>query len=150
MPYITIAQLRQRLGPTLYARLTDRETGTREDEAAAQEIVNGAEAEANSYLARRYATPVDLTARPELADILASRVLDLAEFAAWRSSPFISDPPQRVHLLYATALAWFESVGAGRIVLPAIAPPASTSATDDRPRHSGSGRVFTASDLDGL
>ncbi len=150
MSYITTTQLSQRLGATLYARLTDRVNGTTPNAAVAQELVNAAEAEADSYLARRYATPVDLVARPELANLLAARVLDLAEYAAWKSSPFVGDPPQRVHLLYAAALQWFEDIAGGKLVLPAAVPPAGPLATDERPRYAGGGRVFTAEELDGL
>ncbi len=150
MAYITTTLLSERLGTTLYARLTDRVNGTTPDANVAQQIVDAAEAEANSYLARRYATPVDLAAHAELAAVLASRVLDLAEYAAWKSSPFTSDPPQRVHLLYAAALEWLEAVAAGRLVLPAATPPAGPTASVDAPRYAGGGRVFTAAELDGL
>ncbi len=150
MAYITTAQLSQRLGSPLYARLTDRVNGTTANTTVAQEIVDQAEAEANSYLARRYQTPLDLSAHPELADILAARVLDLAEYAAWKSSPFVSDPPQRVHALYATALSWLSDVAAGRLVLPATAPPNSATASDEGPRYRAQPRVFTADELGGL
>ncbi len=150
MAYITIAQLSQRLGTTLYARLTDRVNGTTANATVAQEIVDGAEAEANSYLARRYQTPLDLSAHPELASVLAARVLDLAEYAAWKSSPFVSDPPQRVHALYAAALSWLADIAAGRLVLPAASPPSSATASDDGPRYRSKPRVFTADELDGL
>ena len=150
MPYITTTQLSQRLGATLYARLTDRVNGTTADAAVAQQIVNEAEAEADSYLGRRYRTPVDLVVHPELANVLAARVLDLAEYGAWKSSPCVSDPPQRVHLMYAAALGWLEEVAHGQIVLPAAAPPSSTVAVDDSPRYVSTARVFTADELDGL
>ncbi len=150
MAYITIMALSERLGATLYARLTDRVNGTTASATVAQQIVDAAEAEANSYLARRYATPVDLAAQPELAAVLTSRVLDLAEFGAWKSSPFTSDPPQRVHLLYAAALEWFEAVAAGRILLPATRPPPGPTASEPVARYSGGGRAFTAEELDGL
>ena len=79
MPYITTTQLSARLGSTIYARLTDRDNGTTADPDVAQQIVDEAEALADSHLAKRYATPVDLGAHPELADVLEARVLDLAE-----------------------------------------------------------------------
>ncbi len=150
MAYITIGQLRERLGTTLYARLTDRTNGTTADDAVAQQIVNEAEAEADSYLARRYKTPVDLTVRPELAHVLEARVLDLAEWAAWKSTPFVSDPPQRVQSLYAAVLHWFEDVAQGRLSLPASAPPSSRTADDEGPRYVPGARAFTADELDGL
>ncbi|MCK4342023.1 MAG: DUF1320 family protein [Phycisphaerae bacterium] len=150
MAYITTTQLSARLGSTLHARLTDRVNGTTASETVAQQIVDEAVAEANSYLARRYETPVDLTAHPELADILELRVLDLAEYAAWKGSPFVSDPPQRVHQLYAAALSWFENVAAGSFPLPASSPPNSATAEDDGPRYTAREREFTGDELDGL
>lgn len=150
MAYITISQLNERLGTTLYARLTDRVNGTTASDTVAQQIVDEAEAEANSYLARRYATPVDLAAHPELASILAARVLDLAEWAAWKSTPFVSDPPARVQSLYAEAVRWLLEVGQGRVSLPAVAPPTGPTADDDGPRYVAQPRAFTADELDGL
>jgi phage gp36-like protein len=150
MAYITTDQLSQRLGATLYARLTDRVDGTTADAGVAQQIINDAEAEADGHLARRYQTPVDLAAHPELASVLAARVLDLAEYGAWKSSPFVSAAPQRVHLLYAAALQWLGEVARGQLVLPAASPPSSTTAADDVPHYSSAPRVFTADELDGL
>jgi phage gp36-like protein len=149
MAYITTTQLSERLG-ALYARLTDRVSGKTADSAVAQQIVDEAEAQANSHLARRYATPVDLSAHPELAQILEARVLDLAESIAWRASPFVSDVPDRVRLLSDEAMRWFRAVAAGDVDLPAVSPPASRTAADDAPRVSDSDRKFTAEELDGL
>jgi len=150
MSYITTTQLSQRLGSGLYARLTDRETGTTADETTAQQVIDEAEAEANAYLARRYATPLDLTAHPELAAVLAARVLDLAEYGAWKGSPFVSDLPERVDQVYAAARQWFETVASGRSDLPAAGPPASRVAADDGPRRQSTARQFTHDELDGL
>jgi len=150
MAYITIVQLSERLGATLYARLTDRVNGTTASSTVAQRIVDEAEAEADGYLARRYETPVNLTAHPELVNILEARVLDLAEWAAWKSTPVVSDPPQRVHALYAEALRWFQDVAQGRLSLPASAPPNSRTTDDEGPRYEACPRVFTADELDGL
>jgi phage gp36-like protein len=148
--YITISQLSERLGTALYARLTDRVNGTTASDSVAQQIVDEAEAEANSYLARRYATPVNLVTQPELADILAARVLDLAEWAAWKSTPFVNGPPMRVQSIYAEALRWFQGVAQGRLSLPAAAPPDSRTADDEGPRYVAQPRAFTADELDGL
>jgi phage gp36-like protein len=53
MAYITTSQLSERLGSTLYARLTDRVNGTTANSTVAQQIVDESQAEADSYLARR-------------------------------------------------------------------------------------------------
>lgn len=150
MAYVTPEQLQDRLGSTLYARLTDRVNGTTADSAIAQQIIDEAEALANSYLATRYATPINLEAHPELADILAARVLDLAEYLAWRDSPFVTDIPERVRFLSEEASDWFASVAAGALNLPAASPPESRTAEHDQPRYSAEPRKFTAEELDGL
>ena len=150
MAYITTTDLSARLGSVIYARLTDRTNGTTADSAVAQQIVDEAQAEADSYLSRRYATPVDVTAHPELADVLALRTLDLAEHAAWKGSPFVNDLPGRVKLLYEQAQRWFESVAAAEIDLPASGLLPSRVAEDDSPRYRAGARPFTADELDGL
>lgn len=150
MGYVSVTQLQGRLGALLYARLTDRVNGTTGDDAVGQQILDEAEAQANSYLAARYATPVDLSAHPELSDLLVSRVLDLAEYLAWRSSPFVSDVPERVRMLGHQATGWLEALAAGRVHLPAGRPPASRTAGDDLPQVRCAPRKFTAEELDGL
>ncbi len=150
MAYTTTTQLSARLGSTIYARLTDRVNGTTADPDVAQQIVDEAEALADSYLAKRYATPVDLSARPELADVLAARVLDLAEWIAWKGSPFVGDVPERVRALGSEAVGWFEAVAVGKIHLPAASPPPGPTAEDDAPRFSAEDREFTRDELDGL
>jgi len=150
MAYITTSDLSARLGTTTYARLTDRVNGTTADGTVAQQIVDEAEAEANSYLARRYATPLDLTAHPELANVLASRVLDLAEHIAWRASPFMADLPGRVKATHDAAVQWFTQVAAGTLQLPAASSPASETAANDGPAYQAAERPFTADELDGL
>jgi phage gp36-like protein len=148
--YITLQHLKNRLGTAMYARLTDRVAGETPDDAVGQQIVAEAEAEANGRLAVRFATPVDLSANPELADVLAARVLDLAEAIAWHSSPFMGDVPDRVRLLRVDAISWFDDVGCGRVQLPAATLPRSTTAFDDAARVTSAERVFTADELEGL
>jgi phage gp36-like protein len=150
MAYVSRTDLSERLGATLYARLTDRVSGAAADDAVADRIMAEAEAEADSYLALRYATPIDLTLHPELGEVLKQRVLDLAEYIAWRGSPFVADLPGRVQSLYAEARAWFSAVGTGRLSLPAVTPPAGRVAADDSPRYRASPRRFTAEELEGL
>lgn len=148
MAYATTTDLKQRLGDTLYARLTDRIAGTDADDAVAQSILDEAVALAESYLAKRFRTPIDLMAHPELANVLRARVLDVAEHLAWRTSPFVGNLPDRVLFLHEEALRWLEALAAGRIHLPAGAPPASRVAEDDAARTAGSRRQFTGAELD--
>lgn len=150
MAYITTTQLSARLGSPLYARLTDRVNGDTADVTVAQEIVAEAEAVANAALAVRYRIPVDLSANPELAAILASRTLDIAEFLAWKSSPFTSDIAERVRLAFEEASAWLASVARGEVPLPAATVPAATPLSTDGPYVRSAGRLFTHEELDGL
>lgn len=150
MAYITKEQLKERLGETLYARLTDRESGATADDSVGQQIVDDAEALADSQLARRYATPIDLTAHPELTDVLAARVLDIAEYRAWRDSPFVNDVPERIRFLYEDTMRWFSAVAVGQLDLPAASLLASPTAVDDSPRYVSRARKFTEEELDGL
>lgn len=150
MAYITITQLSARLGSTIYARLTDRVAGTTADAVVAQQVVDEAEAEADSYLAQRYATPVSLAEHPELAAVLAARVLDLAEYVAWKGSPFVSELPDRVQRLYDGAIAWLQRVAAGDWPLPATSPPAPRVAVTDGPQYRATPRTFTHDELEGV
>ena len=150
MAYITTTQLQARLGSGLYARLTDRANGNSANSTVAQQIVSEAEAVANSYLAKRYATPIDLTAHPELADLLVARVLDLAEFMAWRDSPFVTGLPARVNTMHESAVKWLSSIAAGTIDLPASTPPAERTARDDGPQFTDVERGLSRDELDNV
>lgn len=150
MAYVSVADLSARLGAPLYARLTDRAGGASADDTVGQRIVDEAEAEVDALLAPRYRTPLDLAAHPELAPLLRARALDLAEYIAWKSSPFVSDPPQRVKEVYAAARGWLAAVAAGAAALPAQVAPAGPARGEGAPRASSQPRVFTSAELDGL
>ncbi|MGD8452018.1 MAG: DUF1320 family protein [Phycisphaerae bacterium] len=145
MAYISASDLNARLGATLYGRLTDRVNGTTPNSTVAGEICAEAEAEADSYLCRQYTTPVDLVAHPELATLLRSRVLDLAEFLAWQASPFVNDLPGRVRVLGDEARRWLQRVASGAVELPTGSTPA-----EDTPRYRSGRQGFATQELDGL
>ena len=134
MAYVTTTQLSARLGSTVYARLTDRVNGTTANDTVGQQLVDEAQAEFESYVATRYATPLDLTAHAELRRAVETHVLDIAEYFAWRGSPFVSDVPTRIHDLYAESLAWLRDVAAAKVDLPAAAPLRAAVAESDAAR----------------
>ncbi len=150
MAYITTADLTARLGSLLYARLTDRVDGKTASASVAQQIIDEAQSEADSYLSVRYATPINISANADLEATLQARVLDFAEYGAWKSSPFVGDIPGRVRDVYLATTEWFKGVARGAINLPAARPIAGPTAVDDSPRYSGSARKFTGDELDGL
>jgi phage gp36-like protein len=147
MAYITITELRDRLGSSMYARLTDRVSGKTASDSTATQIVAEAEGEANSYLAARFVTPIDTVAYPELVDLLKARVLDLAEYGAWKGSPFVSDLPNRVESLYRAAVNWFKSLDRRQVELPGDAPESSDQPA---PQYKTTTRQFTRDELDGF
>lgn len=149
MTYVTTAQLSARLGSDLFARLTDRVNGNTADSAVAAQLIAEAEGLLDSYFARRYATPLDLTAAPEVADVVGSRALDVAEYFAWRRSPFTSTVPERVSNAYESAREWLNMIAARELDLPSAALP-GPEARDDGPRYQAQPRQFTADKLDGL
>lgn len=147
MAYITITDLRDRLGTALYGRLTDRVNGKTASDATATQVVAEAEAEANSYLASRFDTPINTAAYPELADLLKARTLDLAEYGAWKSSPFVSDLPNRVESLYRAAVNWFRSLDRRQVGLPTELPEITDQPS---PQYTTTERRFTSEELEGL
>lgn len=150
MAYVTLSALQARLGTLMYARLTDRVNGSVGDDMVGQKLLDDAEAELNSWLARRYATPVSLAANPELGGVLAARTLDVAEYNAWKASPFVSDLPQRVKAAYAEATHWLRDVSSGVLELPAARTLNADSAAVHRPQYRASERQLTSQELDGL
>ncbi len=80
MPYVTNADIEERLGTLAYVQLTDDTGSGAADLDKVNEARLGAEGEVDSYLAARYAVPVDLVAHPELSAVLRTFVLDLVEY----------------------------------------------------------------------
>ena len=80
MAYVTNADIQGRLGNDTYIQLTDDDQDGSADVGVVDEARLAAEGEVNSYLARRYGVPIDLTTHADLADLLASITLDLVEF----------------------------------------------------------------------
>lgn len=150
MAYITVEDLEARLGSELYARLTDREAGVSANSGVAQQIVDEAESLLDGYLARRYATPIDVSGDAGLANVLALRSLDLAEFLAWRGSPFTSDVPERARLAFDETQRWLARVADGRLALAAASPPRGASASGAQVQYESRPRRFTHDELDGL
>ncbi len=146
MSYATNADVQKRLGAPLYLELTDDGTGV-PDEEKVNEARIGAEGEVDSYLARRYAVPIDTAAYPETAGLLRSITLDLTEFRLRSRKPPVAE---EARLKREDAIAWLGRIASGQTVLPAatelpgnpaIAPTASTV---------GGRRILTAEEMEEL
>ncbi|MBN1344513.1 MAG: DUF1320 domain-containing protein [Phycisphaerae bacterium] len=114
MGYVTNADIEARLGSRAYVELTDDDgTGTADLEKV-DEARLGAEGEVDSYLARQYAVPVDVTVDETLAGLLKSVTLDLVVFRLHCRRPPV---PEDVLDCRDAAIAWLGRVAEGEVVL---------------------------------
>lgn len=119
MGYVTNAQIESRLGTAVYVQLTDDAGSGVADAAKVDEARAAAEAEVDSYLARRVRVPIDLTRHPELGGLLGGLVLDLAAYRLHSRRPPV---PADVVRRRTEAIAWLERAARGDVVLPATTP----------------------------
>ena len=117
MSYLSNADIETRLGTTTYIQLADDDGDNEADVGVVDEARLGAEREGDSYLARRYAVPIDLVAHPELTDLLATFTLDLAEYRLRARRPPIPDAATQ---LRQHAAQWLERIANGTVDLPAL------------------------------
>ncbi len=147
MAYVTNSDIEERLGTAAYVQLTDDDGTGSADTDKVDEARLGAEGEANGYLARRYAVPIDLVAHAEVADVLKSFVLDLVEYRLHSRRPPISDD---IAAKRNQAIAWLEKVARADVVLPSVAPLSENPATGITGEQSSATRVFTRDELENL
>lgn len=143
MTYITAADIEARLGTAAYIALTDDEATGSANAARVDEARLGAIGEADSYLAVRYATPIDLSPHAELAALLKSFVLDLAEYRLHGRRPPVPDDIVRRRQ---EAVTWLSRVAGGAVQLPVTAAVESNRSRGLLAEVSGSQRVFTRDD----
>lgn len=144
MSYATNADIEQRLGGRAYVQLTDDEgTGTA-SESRVTEAREAAEGEVNSYLARRYATPVDVAGHPELAALLKSITLDWAEYRLHARRPPV---PDEVCARREASRGWLAAISTGALLLPSSNMLAESDLSGLRARATGSARVLSRSEM---
>lgn len=124
MAYVTNSDIEERLGSLGYVQLTDDDGDGVADVGVVDEARLGATGEVDSYLARRYQVPVDVSAQAELSGVLASITLDLVEYRLRsRRPPIPADAVQQ----HSRAIDWLKGVSEGRIELPSTSgvPPST-------------------------
>ena len=144
MAYVTNADIQERLGSNAYVQLTDDDGDGVADVGVVDEARLGAEGEVNSYLARRFQVPIDLSAHADLADLLATIALDLVEYRLRARRPPVSDDARRRH---AQAIDWLRRVADGRIDLPSATSVASNTARGTLGEVSGEDRLLSRDEL---
>lgn len=146
MAYITNADIEERLGSDTYVQLTDDDGDSQADVGVVDGARLAAEGEVNSYLARRHQVPIDLTAHPDLADVLASITLDLVECRLRaRRPPVAKDALElRTH-----AIEWLTGVADGRIGLPSATAVASNTTRGTLGVTTGEERLLSREEMSG-
>lgn len=147
MGYITNEDLERRLGSEAFLELTDDEGTGQPNAARADEARLGAEGEADSYFAVRYAVPVDLGADPRAAAVVRSFTLDLAAYRLHGRRPPV---PPDVARRRDEAVAWLREVARGTAHLPASAALRDNPALGERVASAGPARSMTREQLDRL
>ena len=145
MGYITNDDIEERLGTALYVQLTDDAGTGSPDTDVVDSAREEAEGEANSYLAQRYKVPVDLTAYPELAEVLKGFTLDLVEYRLHTRRPPVTDEVVAKH---ADAVEWLRDVAAGEVSLPAATTVAPNTASGPRGQAVGDPRLLSRGELE--
>ncbi len=146
MSYITNEDIERRLGSPAYVQLTDDDGNGSANEDVVDEVRLGAEGEVNSYLARRYAVPIDLTAHPELAGTLATIALDIAEYRLRVRRP---PAPAEAIALYEHALHWLNQAADGKAELPSAGAVSPNPAHGPVAKITGDARILTREELSG-
>lgn len=144
MGYITNSDIEERVGSVAHVQLADDDGNGVADVGVVDEARLGAEGEVNSYLGRRYSVPISLTIHPELADMLASITLDLAEYRLRLRRPPVPEDARRRR---DQAIEWLTRVAEGRIELPSAVGVAASSARGTIAATVGEKRLLTRDEL---
>lgn len=144
MSYITNSDIETRVGHAAYVQLADDDGDGSADPAVVDELRLAAESEVNSYLARRFRVPIDLATHTDLADLLKSITLDLAEYRLrCRRPPVPKDAGDK----FAHAIQWLRGVADARIELPSALQVASGTARGTLGLATGENRLLTRDEL---
>jgi phage gp36-like protein len=146
MAYITNVDIEERVGSDAYVQLTDDDGDGVADVGVVDEARLAAEGEVNSYLARRYQVPIDVTTHMDLADILASFTLDLAEHRLRARRPPV---PQDIQDKRAQAVEWLSRIADGALELPSAAPVARNPTCGTLGATTGEARLLSRDELSG-
>lgn len=144
MAYITNENIETRLGTERYVQLTDDSGSGSANTAVVNEAREGAEREVDSYVARRYAVPVDVSANSELAALFTTIVLDLVEYRLHARRPPV---PVDVVAKREEAVKWLNQVASGAVELPSVASLGANPATGFQAATTGDERVLSRDEL---
>ena len=140
MSYISNQDIIDRVGSATALQLTTDSGVDTIDPDVLTEARQSAEGEANGYLGRRYAVPVNLTAHADLAATLKGFTLDIAVYRLMNRRQPVAEGHKTAR---DDAIRWLQLVAEGKIVLPAASTPASTTSDDPTGTWGSSDQAMT-------
>lgn len=111
MTYATQTNLVERFGAAELAQLTDPAAGTTIDAVAVARALADADAEVDSYLAKRYGLPL-----PSVPAVLVRVAADIARYYLWDNAA-----PDTVRTRYTAAVALLKLLATGQTLLAGVA-----------------------------
>ncbi len=144
MGYVNNSDIEAWMGAESYVELTDDDGTGSEDESKVDDARLGAEGEANSYLATRYAVPVYVKEEPEVEAALRSFILDLVSYRLHSRRPPV---PADIVRRREEAVTWLGRVASGIVQLPAAAAVAESGALGTLGETVGPERTMTRESL---
>lgn len=144
MAYIQNSDIGTRVGGQSLIQLADDDGDNLADAAVLDEVRLAAEGEVNSHLATRFAVPIDTIIHPELAGLLASLTLDLAEYRLRQRRPPVSMECERKRTHTLDLLRRFSN---GELALPSSAQVESSSLRGSLASTTGDDRVLSREEL---
>lgn len=109
------------------AYLTDTADSGTPDEDVLNEVIDHAEGQADSYVARRYKVPLIVAGNSVLTAMMKSATLDIAQYHLYGRGRV---QPKGITTMYEAAIAWLRDVSKGVIVLPSAGTEPSTTSRD--------------------
>lgn len=143
MSYSSNSDIQTRLG-SKYVTLTDDTSPGVADETRVTQARQFAEAEVDSYLARRFAVPVNTTGQTDLEIALRAVSVDLAIHRLYERKPPV---PVEIVQRRAAAVAWLAGIANGSIVLPANTELAPNQTQDLPGTATGRKKTLTEAEL---
>lgn len=120
MTYATKQDLIDAYGEAELAKLTDRASATTIDDGVLGRALRTADAEIDSYLAKRAPTPIS-----PVPPIVVEQACIIARFKLYKDHA-----PDRVRDAYKDAVAWLTKAAQGQVVIDGLPAPESAPSAD--------------------
>lgn len=115
MPYATVQQLIDRLGPREAVQLSDRAGTGVQDTTALQRALDDASTEMDGYLGRRYALPLANRAGSVLVTMPAELRTACIDIARYRMTGTEIVETEGIRTRFKDAIAWLQQAAEGRV-----------------------------------